>query len=642
MSKYKFPIAESFNNELISMEGDRSFFYEVTGIDLEQCDDTELSIVYNQLERSLNNLSDNDWIKFYKLGSRIFINSSTNNLNLGLPSIDCRDALSIFFDRSDIYSDLGIYDDYLLFNGNYQRILSIKSFSNEEITENFLLSGFDYCLMFKKKKNSKALKELDRIRSSHSVSQIKDKRDFEGEGAYSQAEELIYSLTNRDESLFSMELYFLVNESSLDNLNKASFSLIEDLQTKGMDSFIEGHSLKILKSGLFEIYREIIPGVKPSFKYRSIPNKTGHLKYLLPIHKSKLMDEGISFYDVESKEIFFNPFSNEFKNRNMLVTGSSGGGKSVLVNKIVHSLLPDHPVVILDKGGSFKKLCLYHGGYNLESGINPMNFKCPYYLREFILSVVDIDKFKLLEKGLLLTEIKRILEENKVITFNNLIDQLELSFSGLSLYFEDIKEFISDEHRERVNFLYVDIENFPKNQVAPLIIYVLEYFKQIEKGEKVLVFDECWNFLKDHGHYIDECFRTLRKSGAFPIAISQGLDDFASLGADLSSSLINNSHFKVFFPQEYIEDKDISGFDNERISSLEYRKGEYSECYLKTQDNKIKKILRIFLSSLELELFHTESGRSENLFKFYDDNKDYFLTNRETIDAFVRLHHEAH
>ncbi|WP_164848509.1 VirB4 family type IV secretion system protein [Halobacteriovorax sp. HLS] len=640
MSNYKFPIADCIQNELVSMDGDRSFFYELRGVDLEQLDEIELSNLFSLIEKRLNNLKEEQWIKFYQLNGKCYLNTSLLNSCLGLEVLPVTDPLHTFFEGKDIYSDIGIYDDYLLFNGKYRRVISVKSFPEEEIDEYFLPKDINYCISFRKKQNSKALKELDKIRSAHSTGLSKNKRDFESEGAYSQAENLISDLTSGNESLFDMELYFLPMALSLEELNSNTQVLLEDLTTKGVIPFVEGHSIKGLKSGLFQIYKEIIVGVKPSFKYRGIPNKTGHLKYLLPIHKSGLMNEGIEFLDITDNDIFLNPFSKKFKSRNMLVTGATGGGKSVLVNKMVHALAPNHPVVILDKGGSFKKLCLYHSGYNLESGINPMDFKCPYYLREFVLSVVDKEKFRKLEKGLLLKEIKLFLE-NDNRSFFELIGHLETNFKGLSLYFEDIKDFITESTKETNKFLYVDIENFPKTQIAPLIIYILEYFKNIDQGQKVLVFDECWSFLKDHGDYIDECFRTFRKSGAFPIAISQGLGDFSSLSSDLYSSITNNSFFKVFFPQEYIEDKDISEFDNSRISSLQYEKGQYSECYLKTQDGKIKKILRIFLSPLELELFHTEYGRSQNLFKFFEDHKNYFSTNREIINAFVRLHHES-
>jgi len=639
MSKYNFPIASIEGNEIVSTSGDKSYFYKLKSYDLEQKDNVELSNVFSHIETSLNNLSSLESFKFYHLNGENFLNSSTFNPQVGLELYPCNEPMEVFFEGTDIFSDIGIYDDYILYNGKYRRIVSVRSFNEEEIDEFFLPRGFDYILNIRRKDNEKALKILDRVRMSHGAGQFKPKRDFESEGAYTQAENLIQDITHGEESIFDMELFFIVSEESLEKLNSRTFDLISTLKIKGTTPFIEGHSIRSYKSGLFQIFRELIVGVKPKFKFRSIPNKTGHLKFLIPISESHFMKQGIDLSDISGKEIFFNPFSKEFKSRNMLVTGSTGGGKSVFVNKIVHALISKHPAVILDKGGSFKKICIYHNGHNLESGINPLDFRCSYYLREFVLSAVDKDKFQKLEKGLLLKEIKGFLEDYQGNSFFDLLNHLESSFKGISLYFEDIKDFITTSNCEVKRLLYVDIENYPSSQIAPLIIYILEYFKNIPESEKVLVFDECWKFLKDHGEYIDECFRTFRKSGAFPIAISQGLADFSCLGGDLYSSITNNSYFKVFFPQEYIEDKDVSEFDNERISSLQYRKGEYSECYLKTQDGLYKKILRIFLSPLELELFHTESGQSDNFFKFFKDKRDYFSSNKETIDSFVRLHH---
>ncbi len=640
MSKSSFPIAQVTGNEIISMEGDKSYFYELDGVDLEQLNDYEKNSLFERLRSKLNNLEEKSWAKFYHIDKSLYLNCSDENLDIGIKKDTCSSPLEVFFEDSDIYSDVGFYDDYFLFNGKYRRIVSVRSFLESEVDEYLIPSDIDYCLSLKKKSKTRALKDLERVRNSHSAGLAKNKRDFESEGAYSQAEELISELTHGDESLFEMELFFLPKANSLKELNILTIDLVNELKLKGITTFIEGHSLKALKSGMMNIYKEIIVGVKPSFSYRGIPNKSRHLVNLIPLNKSKLMNEGISFKDISDDTLFFDPFSHEFKNRNMLVTGTTGSGKSVLVNKIVHDLRSkDHPVVILDKGGSFKKLCLYYGGDNLDSGINPMDFKCPYFLREFVLSVVDKSKFGKLEKGLLLKRIKEYIHSDTNLSHHGMIKYLENDFRGLSLYFEDIGDFINKDTREKSDFLYVDIENYPKSQIAPLIIYVLEYFKRIPNNQKTLVFDECWKFLKDHGEYIDECFRTFRKSGAFPIAISQGLGDFESLSGDLYSSITNNSYFKVFFPQEYIENHEISEFDNSRISSLQYEKGQYSECYLKSSDNKIKKILRISLTPLEYELFHTESGQSDNFYKFYEDNRDYFSTNKETIESFVRLHH---
>ncbi len=639
MNKFSFPIAQVVGHKIVSTKGEKSYFYNLDGVDLEQMTLIEKENFFNHLKGKLNTLDSKSWLKLYRIDNSLYLNTSTQDETLGLSSRPCDRPLEVFFENSDIYSDIGLYSDYLLFNGRYRRIISVKSFEETLTDEYFIPDSVDYCVSFKKKSKVKALRELERIRNAHSAGLAKNKRDFESEGAYAQAEDLISDLTTSNESLFEMELYFLPKSDSLESLNLSTFDLIEELSIKGIESFIEGHSLKGLKSGLFDIYKEIIVGVKPTFSFRGIPNKTSHLAYLLPVEKSKLMHDGLHLKDISNNDLYFNPFSSEFRNRNMLVTGTTGSGKSVLVNKIVHGLVDKHPTVILDKGGSFKKLCLYHGGYNLNGGINPMQFKCPYFHREFILSVVDKDRFNKLDKGLLLKRIKAYLHDEKNLSHHGMIKHLENDFSGLSLYFEDIKDFIVDENIEINNFLYVDIENYPKSQIAPLIIYVLEYFKRIADSKKVLIFDECWKFLKNHGEYIDECFRTFRKSGAFPIAISQGLCDFENLSGDLSSSIINNSYFKVFFPQEYIERKDLTEFDNSRIFSLQYEKGRYSECYLKSADNKIKKILRITLDPLEYELFHTESGQSENFYKYFEDHRKYFSNNRETIESFVRLHH---
>lgn len=641
MSSNVFPISKIEDNKLTSLKGDESGFYNLRSVDLEQLSDFDIGGFYKNLSKSLNNIEQGKFFKFYRINRENYLNTDSNITHLSFELKNCSDPLGVFFEDTDFYSGLGIYDDYLSYSGLYKRVISVKGFGDGSIDLLSIPQDIDYVLLFRKLSDDKASKRLELIRSSHQSVILKSKRDFLSEGAYNQAEELIYNLTHKLESIFDMELYFLPKGLSLNELNKETMNLIQGLNQLGVTSYIEGHNLKKFKSGLGEIYKELIPGVKPRFRFRSLPNKTSHLVNLIPLHRSVLMDQGIEFLDTGFNEIFLDLFSKQFKNRNILVTGSSGGGKSVLVNKIVNSLLPNHPAVILDKGGSFKKLCLYHNGINLHDKINPMDFRCPYYLREFILSVVDMGEFNKLRRGLLLKEIKAFFTNYNGNSFFDLLDHLESEFEGVSLYFEDIKDFITTDKCKINNLLYVDIERFPKTQVSPLIIYVLEYFKNIDKKEKILVFDEAWKFLKGHEEYIDEKFREIRKSGAMAIAIAQGFKDFSNLNSQLYTSLTNNSFFKFFFSQDYIEDADITDFDNEMIKFLEYEKNRFSDCYLKTQSEEIRKIIRIFLSPLEYELFHTEDYRNDLFFGFYKDNRKYFASNKDTIDAFVRLHHET-
>ena len=128
MKRFQFPIAEVNDHQLTSIYGDHSYFYEVDGVDLEQLNDLERENFFNGLKEKLSNFEEHDWLKLYRLSNRLFINTSNIDQVLELDVKKCRNPLETFFDNSDIYSDIGIYDDYLLFNGKYRRVVSIKSF----------------------------------------------------------------------------------------------------------------------------------------------------------------------------------------------------------------------------------------------------------------------------------------------------------------------------------------------------------------------------------------------------------------------------------------------------------------------------------------------------------------------------------
>ena len=639
MSKLTFPIAEIKDNCLVNINGKKSYFYEINPPDLSQMTNLEINCFYDDLSYFLNTTDEKSFFKFYSLSGKSYLNCNSKDLNLFKIGFGPhKRPIKTFFDVPDIYSDIIINDDYFIYNGKYRRIVSVYEFGSSEIDFNFIPQGFDYVVSFKKKEKERSIKGLERIRNSHLSGFFKSKRDIESEEVYNQAEELISDLTLGEESLFTMELYFILTENSLYELSQSFDQLFDQMRSKGTSLYIEGQSLRKLKSGLGNTLTTLIPGVIPDFNYRSHLNKTSHIMYLLPLNRSHLMNDGIKLSDSSSNSIYFDPFSKILQNRNMLVTGSSGGGKSVFVNKMIHELISDHPTVILDKGGSFKRLTVYHEGEVLSGRFNPMEFRDPVYLREIILSVVDKKRFSKLERGRLLKVIKEILNESsEIVDFKEFLERLENDFKGIILYFEDIIDLFNSETLGSKSILYVDVDQYPKDAVALLIIYLLEYFKNIETKEKILVFDECWSYLSNHESFIDECFRTFRKSGAFPIAISQGLSDFSGSSSSLYNSITNNSFIKIFFPQETITDSEVDSFDQEMINSLSFKKGEYSECYLKSSDNRFRKIIRIYLSPLELELFHTEAGEDCSFLNFFKEYSPYMDGPKETIESYVRL-----
>lgn len=624
--KLKFPVVDIKGHRLVSIDGDISYFYSIALSDLEQLAPFELDSFFNELENSLNNLNPSTWLKFYSIKEEFFLNTNTEDLRLsGIELIKRSDPLKVLF-SGGLYTEIALLEDSVRFNQSSLSILSTSSLGDL----NSSLKGFDYVLFFKKIETSKSKRKLESIRSSQQSSFTKLKKDLSGESSYFEAESLLSGIIHGEESLFDMELYFLAKDNAR--------SLKEELSLLAFDTHLEGLSLKKLNMGLKEAFNSIIPGVAPKFRHRGILNKTSHLKFLLPLSKSRLMEKGIKFLDIEDQVIYFNPFKKSLKNRNMLVTGLSGSGKSVFVNKIIHDLAPNYPVVILDKGGSFKRTALYHEGVELTSKFNPFQFKDPIYLREIILSFVDLKDFSNLERGRLLKKIKEVAP--KCISFKELIDSLENDFPNLGLYFEEVWPYITNAKVEMNDFLYVDIQNFPKLIITSLILYILEYFKNLKTMEKVLVLDEVWALIKDHGDYIDECFRTFRKTGAYPIAISQSLKDFDESSSGLKGSITNNSYFKVFFPQELGGSSEVDEFDTSNIKDLRFLKQKYSECYLKSTDNIYRKTLKITLSNLEYELFHTESGEDTEFYNFFNSFRSFFKSNKDTINSYIRLKYE--
>ena len=637
MDKITFPILEEKENELISIDGHGSLFFKIKSPDLEQLSDFQKKEFFNTLGTDLERLGNGDYLKLYCVEEKSYLQMSQES-SLSFSSFNISpqsNPLGLFFGSKKIFSDIGIYDDYLSYNGQYVRIFSAQEFSGQGFL-GMIPRGVDYVLNIKKISKEESIKKLERIRTGHLSSFLKRKRDIEGEGSYEQAEKLLEEVLFEKEALFSIELFFILKSFCLEELYKKSFGLESDLKSRGIKIFAEGQSLVQFKTGLAHLFTELIPGVFPKLALREHWDKTSHLAYLLPLNPSYLMDKGVLFHDQAQGEIFFNLFDRSLKNRNMLVSGTTGAGKSVFVNKLLHHL--ECPNVILDKGGSFKKISLYHDAKILSPPFNPLQFKDPVYLREFILSVTGSKSFGRLKRAELLKEITKSLPG--VFSFWDLLEHLEGSFPKISFYFEELKDFIGEDQTPIKSMLYVDVEDYPKVAVAPVVIFALQYFKSIQQKNKLLVIDECWSFLKAHSLYIEECFRTFRKTGASSIAIAQGVGDFLNLDGKISKAIINTSYFQVLFPQDFVNEERFSEFDKERLKSLHFEKNVFSDCYLKSSDGVYQKIIRNFLTPLEFELFHTESGEDEKLFRFVENTQNYFKSIKDSINAYVRLKYD--
>ena len=228
--------------------------------------------------------------------------------------------------------------------------------------------------------------------------------------------------------------------------------------------------------------------------------------------------------------------------------------------------------------------------------------------------MVDDGFFSKSDEGKLFEVIKD-LSLSDFESFDNFLEKLESEFSGIKYYFSEIKGHFTNEVVSFNQLTYCDLSLYPENIKAPLIVYLIEYFKNIE-GQKIFVFDECWQLLTKNADYVAESFRTFRKHQAAAVAISQNLEDF--LSTPLGRVIYQNSHFKFLFKQEVLSDylnTDARIF----LEQVNSKKGEYSE-FLVLSD-LIKKIVRFYPTELELYLFNTEKNESVKFEKFFNDRE---------------------
>ena len=72
------------------------------------------------------------------------------------------------------------------------------------------------------------------------------------------------------------------------------------------------------------------------------------------------------------------------------------------------------------------------------------------------------------------------------------------------------------------------------------------------------------------------------------------------------------------------------------------KRNVFSDCYLKSSDHSFQKIIRNFLTPLELELFNTESIDNDEVFKFINQFGEVYSSPGQAIDSYVRLKYGSH
>ncbi len=286
-------------------------------------------------------------------------------------------------------------------------------------------------------------------------------------------------------------------------------------------------------------------------------------------------------------------------NRNMIVVGGSGGGKSVFTNHLSRSLYDNGAhAVIVDIGGSYKGLCtLLNGYYFTYTETNPIEFN-PFFIAAG--EALDTEKKESL-KALLVSLWKKENESFNRAEYVALSNALQGYYDWLSLntdlfpcfntfydylsniYVDVLKEHkVKDKDFDIDNFLYVlrpyykngefdyllnahqnldllqqrfivfELDNIKDHPILfPVVtLIIMELFiskmRKLKGLRKVLVIEEAWKAIAKAGmaEFIKYVYKTVRKFNGIAIVVTQELDDVISSPV-IKEAIINNADIKV-------------------------------------------------------------------------------------------------
>lgn len=322
-----------------------------------------------------------------------------------------------------------------------------------------------------------------------------------------------------------------------------------------------------------------------------------------------------------------------------LVVGSTGSGKSFTMSLILLSAMARNPLVfIIDKGGSYRKLCnIMNGSYIDLSGdvaFNPLEGRSSWKERAGVISLMiqtmvagengtgreeNVIIERLISELYLsfereginreptLSDAYRILRSQRLFDpdtedLENAQRQILLHFAkwtrvgskGTTFYSKMLDNPKTTVSIEGANFVVFDlqgVEQYP-DVMQIIFIYLTDIIRrrimEEKQKQKILVFDEAWSLLnsEESANFLGELYRTMRKFDCAVWAITQDISDIE--GSYVSNAIMTNTYRYIVLRQ--INERAIQAIErvlnlNEVeksvVSLLEQKKGYYSEIFLK-------------------------------------------------------------
>jgi len=481
-----------------------------------------------------------------------------------------------------------------------------------------------------------ARKALERKRRvSHALASTKGRELVDlGSGAtLSASEETLMRLIEGKESILDLQACFILQAATLAEVEAQAARLVS------MAGLTSGIGLFAENVGSLPVLRSHIPG-NACLAAREIKMLSGNAAHVLPLLVDRFLSLSPAPITVVSRSMercSLALFSPENHNFNLFACGSSGSGKSFLVNSLIASLKTEEPnsqVTVFDVGGSYRKLVANLGGKSLDLSAEQARKLVNSHLRSQTLAPTTYMR-SILEtlcgSGEHITHSHRVAIENILsdcsgapfsirLLASSCVEHPEAAYRDIALWLQPFTSWDDlPVSRFDLEALAGDIRAFdfrqldgdPMLQRLVLLTLVHDIWSRLKRGEAkrtLVVFDEVWKLLAEARTFLEDMYRTFRKNGASVVSVTQNIADFGE--NDFARIVISNSFTRILLQGSGTSSLltkmlDLSESDLARVLSLSSRKGEFSEFWTGTPERS--QIMRLIASESLYKLAHTEN-----------------------------------
>lgn len=371
----------------------------------------------------------------------------------------------------------------------------------------------------------------------------------------------------------------------------------------------------------------------------------------------------------------FDLFDETLSAKHGLIIGQTGGGKSFATNYLLTNFFNEsekNHIIIIDVGGSYRKLCSLFGGQYLEVELSEKFAFNPFPAKQYAVTQsaagafeVDTDVIayitgltqKMLHLPVLAGKEQKIIENAVVNTYQKcesdqpLLGDFLRELQNFQSADQDLKDIAMEFARNmemwatgrygkilnRKNALTIDnrlvvfdLQKLDSEKELQSVIFfiissVIEGKLKDRSLKKMIVIDEGWKFFNDEvgSLLIENLYRTARKFNAAIYSISQSPVDFLSTKA--ANSIISNTYLKFILKiksgHELLEKFGLNPQEVAKVQELRIEKGVFSEIFLKF--NEHSRVIKIQPSPVDYWICTTDPVDAQKEKAMREAHKDY-------------------